>query len=90
MEQGVPDTELLPVGMDNEEAHFSMSTRCREHIDIESDKGNRLQASENIWKSVAHALKAVAEQRGWEHDSHSKLAYFARRLVSTTTGYLVG
>ena len=57
-----------------------MSTRCQEHIDIEIDKGNRLQASEKIWTLVAHALKAVAEQRGWEHDSHSKLAYVARRL----------
>ncbi len=80
MAQKVPETPLPPPGFGDEEAHTAMSQRFLEHADIEIEKGDRLQASEKVWASVAHALKVVAEQRGWQHDSHSKLADVARQL----------
>ena len=33
-------------------------------------QGDRLQAGEKAWGAVAHNLKAIGEQRGWQHDSH--------------------
>ena len=43
-------------------------------------KGDRLQASEKIWGAVAHILKAVANERGWEHDGHQRLRNVALHL----------
>ena len=36
-------------------------------------QGDLKQASEKSWGATACALKAVAEQRGWHHQSHSLL-----------------
>ena len=35
--------------------------------------GNLLQASEKVWGATAHALKAMALQRGWHHRSHATI-----------------
>ena len=35
-------------------------------------KGDRLQASEKAAGAVAHAVKAVGEDRLWRHDSHNR------------------
>ena len=42
--------------------------------------GNRLQASEKVWGTVTHALKAVAARRGWRHTSHTHLRDVANQL----------
>lgn len=39
----------------------------------ELDKGDVLQASEKVWLAVAHELKAIAQQRGWNHRYHNHL-----------------
>ena len=39
-----------------------------------------LQASEKGWGAAAHMVKAVAESRGWHHDSHRELYRVANRL----------
>jgi uncharacterized protein (UPF0332 family) len=39
----------------------------------ELDSGDRLQASEKAWGAAAHAVKAVAAKRGWNHNSHRLL-----------------
>jgi hypothetical protein len=36
-------------------------------------QGDLAQASEKSWGATACALKAIAEQRGWQHQSHSLL-----------------
>ncbi len=36
-------------------------------------QGDLKQASEKSWGSAACALKSIAEQRGWHHQSHSLL-----------------
>ena len=39
----------------------------------ELDKCDRLQAWEKAWGAAAHAVKAVAADRGWNHNSHRLL-----------------
>ena len=43
-----------------------------------------LQASEKLWGATAHMVKAVAQQRGWEHSSHRALYRVIDRLVEET------
>ena len=48
----------------------------REYIARAEDylsQGDLKQASEKSWGAAACALKAIAEQRGWRHQSHSLL-----------------
>ena len=75
-----PDTPLPPVGHNGTADHVQMSERFQGHTTIEIGKGNRLQASEKIWASVAHPLKAVAQRRGWKHNSHPCLRAIADQL----------
>ena len=35
--------------------------------------GNNLQASEKVWGAAAHAIKAIAIERGWRHEKHGYL-----------------
>ncbi len=62
------------------ESHRSHSARFLAHADEMIRAGDRLQASEKIWGAVAHALKAVANDRGWEHDGHQRLRNVALHL----------
>ena len=75
-----PDTPLPPVGHNGMADHVQMSERFQGHTTIEIGKGNRLQASEKIWASVAHILKAIAESRGWTHNAHPLLGCVAEQL----------
>ena len=77
----VPDIPLPDVGENDEAAHIQIGQRFRQHTAIEIRKENRLQASEKIWASSAHSLKAIAENRGWQHDSHSLLRNVAMQLA---------
>ena len=66
-------TELPPPGESGPEDHADISRRFLEHAETEIDRGNRLQASEKVWGAVSHALKAVAEKRGWDHGHHQNI-----------------
>ena len=55
------------------EAHVRISRQFMRQADEEFAKGDRLQASEKAWGAAAHAVKAVAQQRGWQHDGHRYL-----------------
>ncbi|MEL9991895.1 MAG: PaREP1 family protein [Thermoproteus sp.] len=48
-------------------------------------RGDLRQAGEKIWNSVVQAVKAVAERRGWRHDSH-RLVWAAVRRISQERG----
>ena len=63
-------TSLPEPGHAGVEDHVRMSHRFLEHAKIELAAGRRLQASEKVWGAVAHALKAIGEQRGWKHNTH--------------------
>ena len=46
--------------------------------------GDTLQASEKGWGAAAQMLKAIAEERGWEHGKHRHLSRVASRLQAET------
>lgn len=50
----------------------------------ELEKGDLLQASEKLWGAAAQMVKAVAERRGWTHDSHRSLSEVVNRLAQET------
>ena len=54
--------------------HFSAQAKG------ELSDGGLAQASEKGWGTAAQILKAVAEQRGWEHEEHRHLSRVASRL----------
>lgn len=48
--------------------------------DEEFDKDDLVQASEKLWGAAAHAVMAVAQQRGWDYRSHRSLKNAVIRL----------
>ena len=44
-------------------------------------RGDLVQASEKSWGAAACALKFIAEQRGWQHKSHSLLFDISDQLA---------
>ena len=57
----------------NVEVYVRISRQFMRQADEEFAKGDRLQASEKAWGAAAHAVKAVAQHRGWRHDGHRYL-----------------
>ncbi len=54
------------------ERYAEISRRLLLQADHElTDKGDRVQASEKAAGAVAHAVKAIAEDRQWRHSSHN-------------------
>ena len=49
--------------------------------DREFDAGDILQASEKLWGAAAHAIMAVALQRGLDHGTHRALINAARSIA---------
>lgn len=67
-----------------ENKYSKMSEELLSEAEEEIKGGNYLQASEKLWGAAAHAMKAIAEKRGWEHDGHGKLFNIVDRLVKET------
>ena len=53
------------------EDHAVHSERLIRHAWEQLEHGDRLQASEKAWGAAAHALKAIAERRGWRNRAHT-------------------
>ncbi len=52
--------------------HSDLSRRLIQQANYELDKkGDRVQACEKASGAVAHAVKAIAEERQWRHGSHN-------------------
>ena len=66
------------------ESHAVHRDRMLEHAEKMLERGDRLQASEKIWGAVAHAVKAVAAERGWPYSHHADggviVDYIAERV----------
>ena len=62
------------------EFHIAASRSLLEQAEREYRAGDVLQASEKGWGAAAHAVKAIAERRGWEHGRHGLLVRAARRI----------
>ncbi len=57
--------------LDNKYANMSRDFMARAEDYLQ--QGDLVQASEKSWGAAACALKSIAEQRGWQHQSHSLL-----------------
>ena len=66
-----PTTPLPPPGEQIPEIYMQMSRRFIEQSQLHLEEGDRLQASEKVSVAVATSVKAIAQQRGWRHDSHA-------------------
>ena len=67
------------------EGHDIHSERLIAQAEEELAKGDRLQASEKAWGAVAHQLKVIADQRGWEYNTHQQV-YRVVSLLSDEVG----
>ena len=57
------------------------SIHLLDQAESELAAGDMRQASEKGWGAAAQAVKAVCEERGWEHQSHRSLYRAVARLV---------
>ena len=64
--------------------HVDRSARYLAHAAKELGRGDTLQASEKGWGATAQIVKAVAEERGWDHSRHAQLIGTVRRVVAET------
>ena len=64
--------------------HWETSRRFIIQADAELAAGDLLQSSEKGWGAAAHAIKAIAQEREWRHDSHARLFGIVDRLVAET------
>lgn len=62
----------------------SAAAHLLEQAHQELDRGDVRQASEKGWGAAAQAVKAVAEDRGWQHKSHAALFSAVSRLARET------
>ncbi len=64
--------------------YVDSSNRYLTQASEELARGDTLQASEKGWGATAQIIKAVAEERGWEHGRHAHFFEVARRVVAET------
>ena len=76
----VPDPPLPDLPLNDVEKQVQMSRWFQEHVYNDLAEENHIQASEKMWAAVAHALKAIAIQRGWSHHKYSDLDDIARQI----------
>ena len=66
--------------------HSERSWHFLDLVDDEVQRGELEEACNKIWGAAAHAIKAVAERRGWFHGSHNALAETVLRLIDDEGG----
>ena len=67
------------------QTHLEVSREFLIHAREQLDLGNSLQASEKGWGAAAHAVKAIAERRGWRHKSHRDLFTVTDRIAESSS-----
>ena len=67
---------------DNHESnkYAELSRWCIGEADNYLRRRNNIQASEKGWGAAAQALKAVAEERGWNHNGHGLIVDIAKQV----------
>ena len=61
--------------------HAELSQWCLGQAENYLQAGNNIQASEKGWGAAAQALKAIAEERGWNHNSHTLIVDVAQQVT---------
>ena len=64
------------------ERYEAISNHLLTQARIELNKGDILQASDKVWGSTAHALKAVCQRMGWNHHAHNHLSAAANYIAT--------
>ena len=62
--------------------HAQTALDFLEKADSHFADGDQIQASEKLWGAAAHAVMAVAQERGWPHTSHPSLKRAAEQMSS--------
>ncbi|MXZ02649.1 MAG: PaREP1/PaREP8 domain-contain protein [Chloroflexi bacterium] len=70
--------------MTTAEKYLATSSTLFDQAHIELQAGDLVQASEKFWGAAAQALKATAQQRGWEHNSHAHFFAIVRNIIDET------
>ena len=70
----------------NASEHAQLAVAWLAVSDEEFAEGRRMQASEKLWGAVAHALTAVAMERGWHYGTHRDFITTAERLIAEVGG----
>ena len=61
--------------------HLERSWHFLELVDVEVANGEMEEAGNKLWGAAAHAIKVVAERKGWRHGSHAMLEETVLRLI---------
>ena len=61
--------------------YAELSRWCLSEADNYLRFGNNIQASEKGWGAAAQGLKAIAEERGWNHGSHTLIVDVAQQVA---------
>ena len=61
--------------------YAELSRWCITEADNYLRRRNNIQASEKGWGAAAQALKSVAEERGWNHNSHGLIIDIAQQVA---------
>ena len=61
--------------------YAELSQWCIDQADGYLRRRNNIQASEKGWGAAAQALKAIAEERGWNHHSHGLIVDLAQQIA---------
>ena len=61
--------------------HIQTAHEFIEESDSYFAEGDVLQGSEKTWGAAAHAVMAIAQQRGWPFGDHRSLKIAVRRLA---------
>ena len=69
--------------------HAELSRWCIDQADNYLRRGNNIQASEKGWRAAAQALKAIAEERGWNHRGHNLIVDIAKQVAEQRRPELV-
>ena len=73
--------DLPPPGVQSTADRLQISSSLLVHAREELANGQRLQAGEKAWGAVVQPIKAIAEQRGWPHQSHRDVFEVANQVV---------
>ncbi len=62
--------------------YASLSQHLIDESQFQLDSGDLIQASEKAWGAAAHAIKSVAQTRGWNHHRHDLLRDIVNHLAA--------
>ena len=73
----------MSTGMDVQDSnkYAELSRWCIGQADDYLRNRNNIQASEKGWGAAAQALKAIAEERGWNHGGHGRIVDVAQQVA---------